>query len=235
MINLTQQELEICYALSEIFNTNISYEDILWDIQQDTQRYQEDRELYHKYAYLNGKEECFAIFRVKRKYKEVKKQILSIKSDFTQKDLEKLFYITALYCLKNKMVINDDDWVFEEGWNKIEFMENIVKIKEISFFQKKYINFRVKNHYKILCFIFGFTHYCFEDQKSIIKKHSSIHLHSSTIFLIVCILTFVGGIAFIFVARYFIGDDKLFLIFGSFFGIMALIRCFKSIWLWIKK
>ena len=66
----------------------------MWDIQQDTERYQKDKELYHKYAYLSGKEECFAIFRVKRKYKEVKKQILSIKSDFTQKDLERLFYIT---------------------------------------------------------------------------------------------------------------------------------------------
>lgn len=169
MISLTQQELEICYILSEIFNVNISYEDILWDIQQDTERYQKDKELYHKYAYLSGKEECFAIFRVKRKYKEVKKQILSIKSDFTQKDLERLFCITGSYCLKNRMVI-DDDWVIEEGWNKIEFMENITKINEVSFFRKKYINFRVKNHYKILCFVFGFTHYCFEEQKSILKS-----------------------------------------------------------------
>jgi hypothetical protein len=231
LISLTQQELEICYILSEIFNVNISYEDILWDIQQDTERYQKDKELYHKYAYLSGKEECFAIFRVKRKYKEVKKQILSIKSDFTQKDLERLFYITGSYCLKNRMVIDDDDWVIEEGWNKIEFMENITKIKEVSFFRKKYINFRVKNHYKILCFVFGFTHYCFEEQKSIFKKHSSIHLHSSTIILIVYIFAIVGNIIFISIAKHFIGDDVflIFLIFIAFIVVMALMRYFRGI------
>lgn len=173
MTKLSLQELEICYILSRIFNYYTSYDEILGDIKHDVERCKEG--FFPNYAYLIDREECFALFRVKQKYKQVAKEILAIKSNFSQKDLERLFYITASYCLRNKIFIDEFSWALEEGWDKDELINGITKIKEISFLRKTYINFRVKNHYKILCFVFGFTPYSFEEQKDLLKKHNSIH------------------------------------------------------------
>lgn len=173
MTKLTSQELEICHILSGIFNYYTSYDEMLGDIKYNVECCKEG--FFPNYAYLIEREECFALFRVKQKYKQVAKKVLAIKSNFSQKDLERLFCITASYCLQNKILIDEFSWALEEGWDTNEFIKGIAEIKGISFLRKTYINFRVKNHYKILCFMFGFTRYSFEEQKDLLKKHNSIH------------------------------------------------------------
>lgn len=107
MTKLSQQELEICYILSGIFNYYTSYAEILDDINQDVANYKTGEKHYAQYAYLVGKEECFAFFRVRRKYKGVVREIKAIKSDFTQKDLERLFPIVVLYCMKTLLFYDE--------------------------------------------------------------------------------------------------------------------------------
>lgn len=132
MIRLSQQELEICYILSRIFNYYTSYAEILGDINQDVANYKTGEKHYTQYAYLVGREECFALFRVRRKYKQVAREIKTIKSDFTQKDLERLFPIVALYCMKTPLFYDAlEVWAMEEGWDREEFMQGVVKIKKI--------------------------------------------------------------------------------------------------------
>lgn len=169
MNKLSKQEQEVCYILSNIFNYYASYIEILGDIRQT-----DSDEI--KCAHKANKEECLALFRVKQKYKTVKKQILDIKNDFNQTDLDRLFYITAWYCLGHKYPISWlNDWCYEESWDKDKFIDGITKVKKICWFHKKYLYFRVKNHYKILCFIFGFTKMPLEKQKKLLKKDNSIH------------------------------------------------------------
>ena len=177
MIRLSQQELEICYILSGIFNYYTSYAKILDDINQDVANYKTGEKHYARYAYLVGKKECFALFRVRRKYKRVVGEIKAIKSDFAQKDLDRLFPITTLYCIRTPLFYDAlEAWAMEEGWNKVEFMRGIIKIKDISYFRRKYIAFRTKYHYKIVCCVFGFTQHSLEEQKQLLKQDNSIHL-----------------------------------------------------------
>ncbi|BBB20366.1 hypothetical protein [Helicobacter cinaedi] len=174
MTKLSQQELEICYILSRIFNYYTSYVEILGHIEYDLEFYKNG--FFPEYAYLVGKEECFALFRVRRKYKQVAREIKTIKSDFIQKDLERLFPIVALYCMKTPLFYDAlEAWAMEEGWDKVEFMQGIIKIKDISYFHRKYIAFRTKYHYKIACCVFGFTQHSLEEQKQLLKQDSSIH------------------------------------------------------------
>ncbi|TLD80068.1 hypothetical protein [Helicobacter trogontum] len=191
MIRLSQQELEICYILSRIFNYCTSYAEILGDINQDVANYKTGEKHYARYTYLVGKEKCFALFRVRRKYKQVAREIKAIKSDFTQKDLDRLFPIVALYCMKTPLFYDElEVWAMEEGWDREEFMQGIVKIKNISYLRKKYIDFRVKSHYKILCCVFGFTQHSLEEQKQILKRDSSIHFptkHDKYMYTVCCI------------------------------------------------
>ena len=169
MNKLSKQEQEICYILSNIFNYYTSFIEILGDIRQT-----DSDEI--KCARKANKEECLALFRVKQKYKMIKKQILDIKNDFNQMDLDRLFYITAWYCLGHKYPVSWlNDLCYEESWDKDKFIEGITKIKKICWIHKKYLCFRVRNHYKILCFIFDFTKIPFEKQKKLLKKDYSIH------------------------------------------------------------
>ena len=174
MIRLSQQELEICYILSRIFNYYTSYAEILGDINQNIESYKEGH--FPQYAYLVGREECFALFRVRRKYKQVAREIKTIKSDFTQKDLERLFPIVALYCMKTPLFYDVlEVWAMEEGWDREEFMQGVVKIKKISYFRRKYIAYRTQSHYKIACCVFGFTQHSLEEQKQMLQQDTSIH------------------------------------------------------------
>lgn len=176
MTKLSQQELEICYILSRIFNYYTSYAEILGDINQDVANYKTGEKHYTQYAYLVGREECFALFRVRRKYKQVAREIKTIKSDFTQKDLERLFPIVALYCVKTPLFYDTlEVWAMEEGWDREEFMQGVVKIKKISYFRRKYIDFRTQSHYKIACCVFGFTQHSLEEQKQMLQQDTSIH------------------------------------------------------------
>lgn len=176
MTKLSQQELEICYILSRIFNYYTSYAEILGDINQDVANYKTGEKHYAEYGYLVGREECFALFRVRRKYKRVAREIKAIKSDFTQKDLDRLFPITALYCMNTPLFYDAlEGWAMEEGWDRKKFMQGIIKIKNISYLRRKYLAFRIKYHYKIVCCVFGFTQYSLEEQKQMLKQDSSIH------------------------------------------------------------
>lgn len=189
MIRLSQQELEICYILSRIFNYYTSYVEILGNIEHDLEFYKNG--FFPEYAYLVGKEECFALFRVRRKYKQVAREIKTIKSDFTQKDLERLFPIVALYCMKTPLFYDAlEVWAMEEGWDREEFMQGIIKIKDISYFHRKYIAFRTKYHYKIACCVFGFTQHSLEEQKQLLKQDGSIHFptkHDKYMYAVYCI------------------------------------------------
>lgn len=175
MIKLTEQELQVCYILSRVFNYYTSYNDILSDIEHNVKSHQKHKPLFSYYAYLVNKEQCFALFRVKRKYKRVAKDILALKSNFKEQDLDKLFCLTASYCLRHRFVIDITTWCIEEGWERDEFIKDIANIKKLSFFHKTYIHFKLKNHYKLLCFAFGFVKYPFKEQKEILQKDSSIH------------------------------------------------------------
>ena len=129
MSELSQQDLEICYILSRIFNYYTSYVEILGDIEYDLEFYKNG--FFQEYAYLVGREECFALFRVRRKYKQVAREIKTIKSDFTQKDLERLFPIVALYCMKTPLFYDElEVWAMEEGWDREEFMQRVVKSRK---------------------------------------------------------------------------------------------------------
>ena len=87
-----------------------------------------------------------------------------------------MFYLTASYCLRHKYPISWlDDWCEEEAWDKDKFIAGIKKIKKITWPHRKYLYFRVKSHYKILCFIFAFKKIPFEKQKKLLKKDNSIH------------------------------------------------------------
>lgn len=175
MTKLSQQELEICYILSRIFNYYTAYDDILGDIKHEIESYQKG---YYssQYMYLIGREECFALFRVRRKYKQVAREIRAIKGDFTQKDLERLLPIVAWYCMTTPLFYDElEMWAMEWGWDRAEFMQGVVKIKNISYLRKKYMDFRVKIHYKILCCVFGFTQHSLEEQKQLLKRDTSIH------------------------------------------------------------
>ena len=174
MIRLSQQELEICYILSRIFNYYTSYVEILGDIEYDLEFYKNG--FFLEYAYLVGREECFALFRVRRKYKQVAREIKTIKSDFTQKDLERLFPIVALYCMKTPLFYDVlEVWAMEEGWDREEFMQGVVKIKKISYIRRKYIAYRTQSHYKIACCVFSFTQHSLEEQKQMLQQDTSIH------------------------------------------------------------
>lgn len=59
------------------------------------------------------------------------REIKTIKSDFTQKDLDRLFPIVALYCMKTPLFYDAlEVWAMEDGWDREEFMQGIVKIKK---------------------------------------------------------------------------------------------------------
>lgn len=175
LIKLTKQELEICYILSRIFNYYTSYDEILGDIKYNVVSYQEHNSLFSHHAYLVNKKQCFALFRVKRKYKRVAEEILALKINFKVQDLDKLFCLTALYCLRHRFIIDITTWCIEKGWERDEFIRGITNIKKLSFFHKAYIHFKLKNHYKLLCFAFGFTHYSFRWQKKLLQRDKSIH------------------------------------------------------------
>lgn len=93
----------------------------------------------------------------------------------------------------------------EEGWDREEFMQGIVKIKNISYIHKKYIGFRTKNHYKIACCIFGFTQSSLREQKQLLRKDNSIHFptqydkymySTSLIALILAFIAFIIRMAY---------------------------------------
>lgn len=192
MIRLSQQELEICYILSGIFNYYTSYAEILGDINQNVANYKTGEKHYARYAYLVGKEECFALFRVRRKYKRVVGEIKAIKSDFAQKDLDRLFPITALYCMNTPLFYDAlEAWAMEEGWDREKFMQGIIKIKNISYLRRKYLAFRIKYHYKIVRCVFSFTQHSLEEQKQMLKQDSSIHFptqYDKYMYAICCIV-----------------------------------------------
>ncbi len=192
MTKLSQQELEICYILSRIFNYYTSCAEILGDINQYVANYKTNKKHYAQYAYLVGKEECFALLRVRRKYKSVAKEIKAIKSDFTQKDLDRLFPITALHCMNTPLFYDAlEAWAMEEGWDREKFMQGIVKIKNIAYLRRKYLSFRMKYHYKIVCCVLGFTQHSLEEQKQMLKQDSSIHFptqYDKYMYAICCIV-----------------------------------------------
>lgn len=192
MSELSQQDLEICYILSRIFNYYTSYVEILGDIEYDLEFYKNG--FFPEYAYLVGREKCFALFRVRRKYKQVAREITTIKSNFTQKDLERLFPIVALYCMKTPLFYDElEVWAMEEGWDREEFMQGVVKIKKISYIRRKYIAYRTQSHYKILCCVFGFTQHSLEEQKQMLQQDSSIHFPTQydKFMYAVCCIAFV--------------------------------------------
>lgn len=192
MSELSQQDLEICYILSRIFNYYTSYVEILGDIEYDLEFYKNG--FFPEYAYLVGREECFALFRVRRKYKQVAREIKTIKSDFTQKDLERLFPIVALYCMNTPLFYDElEVWAMEEGWDREEFMQGVVKIKKISYIRRKYIAYRTQSHYKIACCVFGFTQHSLEEQKEMLQQDSSIHFPTQydKFMYAVCCIAFV--------------------------------------------
>lgn len=201
MTKLSQQELEICYILSRIFNYYTSYAEILGDINQDVANYKTCEKHYAQYAYLVGREERFALFRVRRKYKRVVREIKAIKSDFTQKDLDRLFPITALYCMNTPLFYDAlEAWAMEEGWDREKFMQGIIKIKNISYLYRKYLAFRIKYHYKIACCVFGFTQHSLEGQKQMLKQDSSIHFptqYDKYMYAVCCIVFMLVLIAWI--------------------------------------
>lgn len=56
---------------------------------------------------------------MRRKYKGVVREIKAIKSDFTQKDLERLFPIVVLYCMKTPLFYDElEVWAMEDGWDR---------------------------------------------------------------------------------------------------------------------
>lgn len=172
MIKFTQQELEICYILSKVLNYFTSYDDYMQEVSESN--FLKEGLFGGKYAQL--KNEYWAIFLLHRKYTSVRNDILAIKRNFSQKDLDKLFCITAWYCLTHPLISGVfDDWAEEDDWNKDEFINGIKKIKNISYLRKKYIDFRTKNHYNILCFMFGFTQYPLNEQMKLLQKDISIH------------------------------------------------------------
>lgn len=190
---LSQQDLEICYILSAIFNYYTAYDEILGDIKHDIESYQKG---YYssQYMYLIGREECFALFRVRQKYKQVARKIRAIKSDFTQKDLERLLPIVAWYCMKTPLFYDElEMWAMEWGWDRAEFMQGIANFKKISFYRRTYIDFRTKYHYKIACCVFGFTQHTLEEQKQLLKQDSSIHFptHYDKCVYALCCMVFV--------------------------------------------
>lgn len=127
---------------------------------------------------------------MRQKYKRIAREIKAIKSDFTQKDLDRLFPITALYCMNTPLFYDAlEVWAMEEGWDREEFMQGIAKIKDISYLHRKYIDFRTQSHYKILCYVFGFTQHSLEEQKQILKQDSSIHFptkHDKYMYAVYC-------------------------------------------------
>ena len=60
MSELSQQDLEICYILSRIFNYYTSYAEILGDINQNIESYKEGH--FPQYAYLVGRPNLRRVF-----------------------------------------------------------------------------------------------------------------------------------------------------------------------------
>lgn len=191
MIKLSQQELEICYIISKVFDFGTDYKALLRhnyelvqeckEILQDTRHTEElkkhDQEVLTR---IEGKEKEIALESVREKYVEIKNKILFIKADFSKKDLERLFPFVAWICWSKPSAISYWGGGDFDFWDKEEFFKEALKRqKPFSFciyrLCKNLFMQILKGHYTILCHTFGFVNLSPIQQEHYLQKDFCIH------------------------------------------------------------
>ena len=207
MSELSQQDLEICYILSRIFDFGTDYKASLRhnhklvqeckEILQDAGHTEEFKGHYHEVLVrIESREREIALESVREKYIEIKNKILFIKADFSKKDLERLFPLVAWICWSKPSSMSYWGGGDFDFWDKEEFFKEVIKRqKPFSFciykLCKNPLMQIVRGHYIFLGYTFGFVNLTQTQQEAYLQKDFCIHHFATTMIYFYAIIGIV--------------------------------------------